>query len=85
MTDDNHVVDSDQVATLLRDSRAAHDRARTARSRRQVDEAVTALTLARDLRREADALDPAHTAPAWASERPGHDEMVAFYTAKLGA
>lgn len=77
---------ADTVAALLRDSRAAHDRARDARSRKHTGVAHEELTLARSLRVQAGNLDPAHTAPAWgdATEtKPTHDERMLFYHRQL--
>jgi len=79
------------VERLLTESLAAHVRARQMRhegnkangsrnwSKRNDD-----LTLARDLRMEAHAMDPAHAAPFWATENPGHETMMLFYQRQLG-
>ena len=73
-----------QVDALLRESRAAHDRARDARSRKQAGPAHAELTLARALRIQAHNLDRKHAAPAWAEEtKPTHEERMAFYHRQL--
>lgn len=75
---------ADTVAALLRESRAAHDRARDARAHKQTTAAVEELTLARSLRVQAGNADPYHTAPAWAEEvKPTHDERMRFYQQQL--
>ena len=76
---------ADTVASLLRESRAAHDRARDARARKQTATAHDELTLARSLRIQAHNTDPYHAAPAWAAEtKPTHEEFMDFYRRQLG-
>jgi hypothetical protein len=79
--------DHEAVARLLRDSRAAHARALTARQQRS-PEAQALLVDARDWRVQAETLDPAHEAPAWAIEAhdvtlPSHEAYLTFYRRKL--
>lgn len=75
---------AETVSALLRESRAAHDRARYARLRNEAGPAHEELTLARSLRIQAHNLDRKHTAPAWAEEtKPTHDERMAFYHRQL--
>jgi hypothetical protein len=76
---------AETVTRLLQASRAAHDRAKTARQQKQTFVAVDELTAARNLRVEAHDADPEHTAPAWATETPSHAAMMDFYIHKLGA
>lgn len=75
---------ADSVERLLKASRAAHERAKTARRDNQRELATVELTQARDLRREAHALDPEHGAPYWAVEIPNHETMTGFYLKQLG-
>jgi hypothetical protein len=77
---------SDTVASLLEASRAAHLRARDARSQKLFVAAKASLELARDLRVQAHTRDPGHQDVAWAAEvKPTHGEYMAFYTQQLGA
>jgi len=48
------------------------------------DQAFAALSQAHDLRAQAHANDPDHTAPAWALEPVPHAEMMAYYAHVLG-
>jgi hypothetical protein len=82
-------VDHIRIDQLLRDSRAAHARALTARQVRS-PEAQALLIEARDGRVQADALDPTHEAPAWAIEAqdqalPSHEAYLTFYRRKLAS
>lgn len=72
---------SADVAGLLADSRAAHQRYRTAADQRQpaLDQIRVALTA----RQAADALDPDHRHPAWSADVAPHEALVAFYERKL--
>jgi len=75
---------AETVALFLAESRAAHDRARDARSRKQLGAAHDELILARSLRIQAHNTDPLHTAPAWADEvKPTHVERLEFYRREL--
>lgn len=80
------------VKTLLADSFAAHTRALTLRQRGDLPAGDTQLTIARDKRLEAHALDPKHTAPAWTPDADHwrvyaasdvHAELLAFYERRL--
>jgi hypothetical protein len=76
---------ADTVAALLRESRAAHDRARDARPRKQAGVAQEELSLARSLRIQAHNADRKHTVPAWAEEgKPTHEERMEFYSRQVG-
>ena len=77
-----------EVGRLLQQSLAAHREAAAARNQRR-PEASDRLQTAARLRQEAQALDPSHTDPAWASEQtvtsPGedtHEALMAFYRKK---
>lgn len=79
------------VAALLKQSLAAHDRAKQLRRQARKDQARESLTQARALREQAHALDPDHTDAAWADEadrtptgRNTHQELTAFYAQMLG-
>lgn len=78
---------SDDVAELLANSRAAHLAWRTAKTAKDPVEARAQLQNAADDRAEAHALDPDHTAPAWADElaitKFNHAELTDFYTKQL--
>ena len=75
---------AETVTSLLQASRAAHDRAKTARQQKQMSVAVDELTAARNLRVDAHNSDPEHTCVTWASETPTHAAMMEFYFHKLG-
>lgn len=76
---------NDRVTRMLIQSRAAHERARTARTNKQLEAHRVELTTARDLRTQAHLLDPDHASPAWALEtKPTHGEFMAFYEKQLG-
>jgi hypothetical protein len=47
-------------------------------------QALSTLTLARDLRIAAHEADPDHEAPAWGEEIISHADMMAYYTHVLG-
>ena len=66
------------VDRLLTASRGAHERAKSARHHKRPD-AAALLAEARDLRLQAVAADPEHTAPAWAWEETSHAAYMAFY------
>lgn len=59
---------ADDVADLLRKSMFAHRAALVLRLRHEVG-ALVLLIQARNLRRDANSLDPTFTAPAWEAER----------------
>jgi hypothetical protein len=75
-----------RIAQLLAESLAAHRAATLLRQAKQSTAACQKLREAADLRRQADAADPAHESPAWADEdrvtpkgKVTHDELMAFY------
>ena len=70
------------VTSLLTASRGAHERAKAARHHKRPD-ALALLTEARDLRVQAHALDPEHTAEDWALEETSHAAYMAFYAQKV--
>jgi hypothetical protein len=83
----NHgaMTDSQQVAQLLTAAIETHKAACTARQKKQAN-AQELLVKARDLRVQAETLDPTHEAPAWGDEQAQtplgqdtHGELMAFY------
>lgn len=75
------IVDDAAVAALLTRSRAHHDAKLRYANRLPPQEAEAEAEIARalELRQQAHALDPGHTAPEWANDRAPHAELVAFY------
>jgi hypothetical protein len=83
------VINTAEVARLLRDALSAHEAAKEARRQKRPD-ARDLLIQARELRIEAHRLDPDHTAPAWFEEqvitpngKDTHRELLAFYAQQL--
>jgi hypothetical protein len=84
------------VSDLLRESMAAHDRAKAlrnsfSRTPETRAKAFAELVKARDLREQALAADPKRTDPAWDDEQKrtptGHDTheaLMTFYQQQLG-
>jgi hypothetical protein len=77
-----------QVATLLKDSMAAHAQWRMLKPT-QPEQASAALRSAAALRVQAHEADPDHSDPAWQQEQPKtargrdtHEELMAFYRAQ---
>jgi hypothetical protein len=75
---------ADTVSRMLAESRAAHDRAKTARHQHRREDAHAELKRACIGRMEAHALDPEHASPAWVGESPTHEAMMTFYARQLG-
>jgi hypothetical protein len=78
---------ADDVADLLRRSMFAHREALVLRNRHLIG-AIAQLITARNLRKDANSLDPNFTAPAWELERkafyPGINEaLLQFYAQKV--
>lgn len=78
------------VEGLLRESAAAHLRAKQLRSQKDFWHGDEQLRIARDKRVQAHELDPEHTAPEWQVEQARmphrvncHDAMMAFYDTHL--
>ena len=81
-------IDHAKVTDLLAQAKVAHQAALIARNQRVPDrvEAEAQLRRAYELRTEADALDPEHTARAWSGgggPEPTHEQLMAFYRDKL--
>jgi len=85
------------VSNLLRESMAAHDKAKALRNSgrgRNPEiraQALAELIKARDLRLQALAEDPDRTDPAWTDEQKRtptgvdtHEELMCFYQQQLG-
>ncbi len=82
-------VESAEIASLLERSLDAHRRAQVARNKREAN-AADLLLEARNLRVKADALDPQHTAQAWADEQGAtpkhkdtHQALMNFYARQI--
>jgi hypothetical protein len=76
----------DEVADLLTRSMFFHRNALVLRNRHLIG-ALIALIKARDLRKDANSLDPTFTAPAWKDERkafyPGINEALLLFYGRL--
>jgi hypothetical protein len=70
-----------EVAELLAQSISQHQAYRSALTNSMPAQAIEALQQARDLRQQADAADPEHRDPAWASQerKYPHQPLMAFY------
>lgn len=86
------MTEPDRIAALLSESLAQHRHAFKLRHDGDAAAARMALSEARRLRLDAEALDPEHEAPAWADEqrhtprgKDTHAEMLAFYAQQAGA
>ena len=78
------------VAELLRQSMAAHNQYKQLARQRDIARAREALTLARDLRKQAIEMDPDRSEPCWAEEQgktatgvDTHDALTQFYAEQL--
>jgi len=89
------MADAAQIASLLQQSKAAHQRYRDNGAKMQANgvggvvlmpgnpvTARVALEEASRLRAEAHTADPEHSTPAWASEYL-HEELTRFYAQEL--
>lgn len=73
------------IAQTLAESRASHTAYRFALQQYRGGDAKGYLRKAAELRRDANALDPDHAAPAWENEAKTHDDaaLTVFYANQM--